>query len=143
MNLAAMISVFGIAFLYFWASIPAGLAQGMSPVLVVIVATISYAFGVTLALIIGQPVRDWIMKRIGSKTASNPNSALRRVWDRYGLIGLALIAPVTTGSQVGTIIGLALNVPPRRLLLLMILGGLLWAVVLTAAFGLGIAAVMH
>ncbi len=50
---------------------------------------------------------------------------------------------MTTGSQIGTIIGLALNAPPRRLLILMILGGLLWAVVLTAAFALGIAAVTH
>ncbi len=48
---------------------------------------------------------------------------------------------MTVGAQIGAIIGISLNAPPRRLFLLMSLGGLLWAVVITAAFALGIAAV--
>jgi uncharacterized membrane protein len=139
--LAGIISVFGIAFIYFWAAIPAGLAQGMSPLMVAAVAAISYASGALVVVIAGQPVRDWLMKRFGGQSAINPNSRIRRIWDRYGLIGLALVAPVTTGAQVGALIGLALNAPPRRLLLLLILGGVIWAVVLTAVFALGIAAV--
>ena len=43
------------------------------------------------------------------------------------MIGLALLAPVTTGAQIGAIIGISLNAPPRRLFVLMSLGGLLWA----------------
>lgn len=139
--MAAVISVFGIAFLYFWAAIPAGLAQGLSPVVVAATATISYACGVGLVLIVGQPMREWIAKRLGGKTPDNPDSTIRRIWDRYGLIGLALVAPMTTGAQIGAIIGLSLNAPPRRLFVLMSLGGLLWGVVITAAFALGIAAV--
>ncbi len=141
MNLAGLVSVFGIAFIYFWAAIPAGLAQGISPLIVGATAAISYACGVGLVVVAGQPVREWIMRRLGGKSASSPESAIRRIWDRYGLIGLALIAPMTTGAQIGAIIGISLNAPPRRLFLLMSLGGLLWAVVITAAFALGIAAV--
>ncbi|MEP7292555.1 MAG: small multi-drug export protein, partial [Chloroflexota bacterium] len=115
MNFAALLSVFGLAFLYFWASIPAGMAQGLNPVLVVATASLSYACGVGMVTIAGKPVREWIMKRFGGRASSNPNSAIRRVWDRYGLIGLALLAPVTTGAQFGAIIGISLNVPPRRL----------------------------
>ncbi len=140
-NFAAVISVFGLAFLYFWAAIPAGLAQGLSPLVVGATAAISYACGVALVVIAGEPVRNWIMKRFGGKGSSNPDSTIRKIWDRYGLIGLALIAPMTTGAQIGAIIGMSLNAPPRRLFVLMSLGGLLWAVVLTAAFALGIAAV--
>jgi len=143
MNIAALISVFGIAFLYFWASIPAGIAQGLSPVLVVAVASISYACGVGIIVLAGQPVRDWIMKRFGGKVSSNPNSAIRRVWDRYGLIGLALLAPVTTGAQIGAVIGISLNAPPRRLFLLMSLGGLLWGVIIAVLVSLGVAVVKH
>lgn len=141
MNIAALVSVFGIAFLYFWASIPAGIAQGLSPVLVVATASISYACGVGLVVLAGQPVRDWIMKRFGGKASSNPNSAIRRIWDRYGLIGLALLAPVTTGAQIGAVIGISLNAPPRRLFVLMSLGGLLWGIIVAVLVSLGVAAV--
>ena len=143
MNIAALISVFGIAFLYFWASIPAGIAQGLSPVLVVATASISYACGVGLVVLAGQPVRDWIMKRFGGKASTNPNSAIRRIWDRYGLIGLALLAPVTTGAQIGAVIGISLNAPPRRLFVLMSLGGLLWGMIVAVLVSLGVAAVKH
>jgi hypothetical protein len=141
MNIAALISVFGLAFLYFVGAIPAGLAQGLDPVVVVVTAAISYACGVGISVLVGQPVRDWVMRRFGRKTADNPNSLLRRMWDRYGMIGLAILAPVTVGSQIGTIIGISLNAPPRRLFVLMSLGGLLWAILFTVAIKLGVAAV--
>ncbi|MBI1256957.1 MAG: hypothetical protein GC204_05760 [Chloroflexi bacterium] len=141
MNIAALISVFGIAFIYFWASIPAGIAQDLSPILVVVTASISYACGVGIVILAGQPVRDWIMKRFGGKASNNPNSAIHRIWDRYGLFGLALLAPITTGAQIGAVIGISLNAPPRRLFVLMSLGGLLWAVIVAVLVSLGVAAV--
>ncbi len=141
MNVAALVSVFGIAFLSLWASIPAGIALSLHPLLVVATAALSYACGVALVVIAGQPVRDWIMRRLGGRASSNPDSAIRRVWNRYGLIGLALLAPVTVGAQVGAIIGMSLNAPPRRLFVWMSLGGLLWSVAFAAAISLGVAAV--
>ena len=94
-------------------------------------------------LIVGQPVRERIMKRFGGKGSSSPDSPIRRVWNRYGLIGLALLAPITAGAQIGAIIGLSLNAPPRRLFVLMSLGGLLWAIAFAIAISIGIAAVKH
>ncbi len=143
MEAAGLLSVFGIAFFYFWASIPAGIAQGLNPVLVVLVAALSYACGVGIVVVAGQPVRDWIMKRFGGKVSANPNSTIRRVWDRYGLIGLALLAPITTGSQIGAVIGLSFNAPPRRLFVYMSLGGLLWGVIIVVLVSLGVAAVQQ
>lgn len=140
-DLPKLLSVFGIAFFYFWAAIPAGLVQGLSPMSVILTAGLSYAAGVGLVAFLGKPVRDWIMRRFGDKVSSDPNSTFRRVWDRYGLIGLALLAPVTTGSQIGAALGLALNAPPRRLFLLMSLGGLVWAILLAVAISLGIMSV--
>lgn len=140
-DLPKLLSVFGIAFLYFWASIPAGIALGLNPVVVVVTASLSYAAGVGLVTFLGKPVRDWMMRRFGDKITGDPNSALRRVWDRYGMVGLALLAPITTGSQIGAAVGMALNASPRRLFLLMSLGGVLWAVIVAAAVSLGVAGV--
>jgi uncharacterized membrane protein len=140
-DLPKLVSVFGVAFLSLWGSIPAGLALGLSPLPIVLTAGLSYATGVGLVTFLGKPVRDWIMRRYGDKVTGDPNSSVRRVWDRYGLIGLALLAPITTGAQIGAAVGMALNASPRRLFLLMSLGGLLWAVLLAAAISLGIAGV--
>lgn len=141
MNPAGLISVFGIAFLSLWASIPAGIALALHPAAVVATAALSYACGVGLVVLVGQPVRDWIFRRFGGQKASQSDSLIRRIWDRYGLIGLALLAPLTTGAQIGAIVGLSLNAPPRRLFILMSLGGLLWAVIFGMLIALGVAAV--
>jgi hypothetical protein len=126
-----------MAFFYFWASIPAGVALGLFAPLVGLTAWLSYAAGVLLVIVVGEPVRVRLARRLGGKAAENPNSLIRRAWDRFGLIGLALLAPMTTGAQIGAVIGLTLGVPARRLWLAMSLGGAVWATGLTAAIMLG------
>lgn len=136
--LPQLLSVFGIAFLSFWASIPAGLALGLQPVFVALTAVISYAAGVGLVVVLGEPLRQRLLRRFGGKVASDPNSAIRRAWDRYGLIGLALLAPITTGAQIGAILGLTFGAPPGRLFVAMSLGAVLWAALITTAATLGL-----
>ncbi len=141
MSPAGLISVFGIAFFSLWASIPAGMALGLNPAAIVITAAASYMCGVGLVVVVGQPVRDWILRRLGDRAKLRPNSTIGKVWERYGLWGLALLAPVTTGAPIGAIIGMSLNAPPRRLFVLMSLAGVLWAVIFSALISLGITAV--
>jgi hypothetical protein len=141
MDLPKLASVFGLAFFSFWASIPAGFALGLQPVVVGFTAWLSYVAGVVLVALVGEPFRQRILARFGGKAASNPNSPIRRAWDRFGLIGLSLLAPITTGSQIGTVIGLSLGVPPRRLIAGMALGAAVWGVLLTGAVALGLTAV--
>jgi hypothetical protein len=60
------------------------------------------------------------------------------MWRRYGVVGFGIIAPMTVGAQIGAMIGLALNVPGRRLLIWMSIGALLWSILLTVAVLLGV-----
>src|SRR5437867_12001434 len=99
--LTQLLSVFGIAFLSLWSAIPAGLAMGLGPVAVAATTALSYACGVGIVVLLGQPVRDRIMKRFGGKVTTNQNSIINRAWRRFGVIGLALLAPMTTGAQIG------------------------------------------
>lgn len=146
-NLAAdlpkIISIYGLAWLYFWPSIPAGLALGLSPLTVIVTTALSYASGVAVITLLGGPLRAWLMKRIGSRTTVNPGSRLYRIWERFGLVGLGLAAPMTVGAQIGAAIGMALNAPPRRLFLYMALGGLLWSIALTLLVSLGVLGVQQ
>ena len=134
----ALLSVFGIAFLSLWAAIPAGLALGLSPVVVAATTAFSYACGVGIVVLVGKPLRDRIMQRFGGKLNTDQGSFIHRAWRRFGVLGLALLAPMTTGAQIGAVLGLSLGVPPRRLWIAMSLGAVLWAALLTAAVVLGI-----
>ncbi|MCC7208446.1 MAG: small multi-drug export protein [Anaerolineae bacterium] len=139
--LAKLGGVFALAFFSFWAAISMGVALGISPVVVGVIVWISYAAGVLLVVALGEPLRARLMKRFGGKVAASADSPIRRAWDRYGLLGLCLLAPVTTGSQIGTAVALALGAPSRRLLVWMGVGAALWAVALTTVVALGLSAV--
>jgi hypothetical protein len=88
--------------------------------------------------VIGKPARDWLMTRLRIKTNRDPNNPIWRTWERFGVAGFGLLAPMLVGAQGGAIIGLALGVPPRRLTVWMTLGGVLWAVIITVIVVAGV-----
>jgi hypothetical protein len=135
-TLPKIASIFAVAFFTFWPAIPAGLALGLSPVAVIITTTLSYICGVALVLMPGERLRSWVMRRVGN----NPTQPgfIRRVWSRYGVVGLGLLAPMTVGAQIGTLLGLSSNTAPRRLFMWMAVGAFGWSVLLTAAVLLGV-----
>ncbi len=140
-DFAALASIFGVAFLSLWGSIPAGRALGVPPLIVVITAAVSYSVGAALVVFLGQPVRDWLMKRGGDKILGSENNPVRKVWNRYGVIGLGLLAPLTTGSQIGAAVGMALNARPIHLWAWLTFGGLLWAAIIALVIELGLGVV--
>ena len=140
MSIPAIISTFALAFFYFWPAMPSGLALGLDPLVVIITTSLSYIAGVALVLLLGKPVQEWLSRRF-NKTVSNPHSLLRRAWNRFGIIGLGLLAPITVGAQIGAVIGLALNAPPRKLFLSMAVGAVLWSIALTLAVQFGLVGV--
>jgi uncharacterized membrane protein len=134
-------SVWALAFFSFWSAIPVGIALGIAPAVAGAAAWSSYAAGVLLVVVLGEPLRARLLKRFSKAGASQVDSPIRRTWDRYGLIGLCLLAPVTTGAQIGAIVALALGARPRRLLIGMVIGAALWATAITLALALGLAVV--
>ena len=136
--LPKLASIFAWAFVSFWTAIPAGLALGLTPIVVALTAWLSYSAGAALVILVGQPIRDRIAARLGSKATVNPDSTIWRVWERYGLIGLALLAPMTTGSHIGALLGLSLGAPSRRLLVALSLGAAVWAALITGGVMLGV-----
>lgn len=139
--LAGLVSTFGMAFLYFWAAIPAGLALGLPPLLVILTTTLSYTLGVALVTVLGEGVRGWVLRRLGDRAVLSSDSLMGRVWQRYGVVGLGLAAPVTVGAQIGAAVGVALGAPRGRLIAWMVIGALLWSIGLTLVITLGLATV--
>lgn len=141
-DLPKVISLFGLAFFYFWPAMPAGLAMGLHPALVVATATLSYVSGAALMLVAGERVRAWMIRRLrrGQTPDSDSPGRLRRLFDRFGVVGLGLLAPMTVGSQTGALLGLALSARPRMVLAWMAVGALGWALLITLVALLGQAA---
>lgn len=134
----AILSTFGLAFFWFIGAIPAGMVLKLSPLLAAAISWSAYVAGVLLILLAGVPLRQRLIKRFSVNIEPDPDKLFWRIWDRYALAGLAILAPVTLGSHVGTLIGLTMGIPPRRLLLAMALGGLLWTLLITLASVLGV-----
>lgn len=136
--LAQVVSIFGLAWLSFWPAILAGLALGLPPLVVIATTTLSYASGAVLVALVGGRLRAWVSRRLGEKALLKPDSLIGRIWAQYGAAGLGLAAPMTVGAQAGAVIGLALQVPPRRLAFWLSLGGLVWSALLTVLASAGV-----
>lgn len=140
-DLPKIISIFALAFLSFVPSIPAGLALGLHPLIVFVASTFSYTLAALLMVVLGERAREWVKRRLGGKNFGDPNSRIYKIWDRYGVIGLGLLAPLTVGAQIAVILGLTLNAKPRPLLIWTIIGGIVVGAVLTALLALGVLAI--
>lgn len=145
MNIAALITLFGWAFLSFWSAIPAGIALGIDAAVVAITATISYGCGAALVVLVGAPLRERLQRRIDKQKAQGgegkPNrimALIQRAWDRFGVVGLAALAPLTVGSLIGAAIGLSLGAKPIRLVIALTLGAAVWSILIVLAITAGL-----
>ncbi|MBE0690204.1 MAG: hypothetical protein IH587_08810, partial [Anaerolineae bacterium] len=134
-------STFGLAFFWFIGAIPAGAALNLALPVAALTAGISYAAGALIIVLIGAPLRARIIQRFNLSLEHDPQKLFWRAWDRFGLVGLGLLAPITVGSQIGTLIGLALGVAPARLLTAMAVGGALWSLAIALLVAVGVSVV--
>jgi hypothetical protein len=121
------LTALGLGFLYFVAAIPAGVAAGSPVILAALAAWFGYSLGGAVVLLAGTPLRSWITRKLKINAQPDPSKLFWRVWHRFGIWGLGLIAPVTIGPQATAVIALALGESPRRIQMAISLGVLPWA----------------
>lgn len=134
-TLGAMLTVFGLGVAYFLAAIPAGVALGLHPVVAAACAWVGYTAIGAAMLVIGAPARRWMERKFRVSAHPDPRKLFWRVWLRWGMPGLGLLAPVTCGPYFAALIALALGERPRRLMFWIAVGVLPWC----AAFALAAA----
>jgi hypothetical protein len=123
--LAAAFLSFGLGFLYFIAAIPGSAAAGLPLPWAVFLAWLGYSAGAVLVALAGTPLRNWLTQRFRIPPR-NPEKRLWRIWDRAGLPGLGLIAPITIGPQAAALLALSTGSPPFRVIVCISLGVLPW-----------------
>lgn len=136
-----MTTAFGLGFIYFIAAIPAGVAAGAPAWLAGLAAWLGYTAGGAVVLVAGAPLRSWLVGKLKIPTERDPSKFIWRAWDRWGLAGLALLAPVTIGPQATAIIALAVGEKWPRILAAISFGVLPWVVtfVVLTSFGVRLA----
>ena len=68
---------------------------------------------------------------------SKRRQRVERLWNRYGLIGVAFQSPVFAGTLLSTLVALGLGAPARTLLFWISVSLVFWGGVLTGAVVLG------
>jgi hypothetical protein len=101
--------VFGLGIAYFLAAIPTGVAMHLNPATAAVCAWAGYTAIAAAMLAVGAPARRWLTEKFKISPKPNPEKLLWRVWSRWGLPGLALVAPVTCGPYFAALIALVLE----------------------------------
>jgi len=127
--------------------IPVAIIAGLSPSLVVMVAIAGNIMSIWIAIVFYDKLTIWWAKHKSRKNEASGNQAeeqsekiqkrknrTQKLWDRYGLPGMSLLAPALVWSIfLPTVIALAFNSPKRPTAIWMTAGLTIWSA------GIGIA----
>lgn len=103
-------------------AIPMGVAMGVSPWLVAPLALAGNLLITALPCVLHERLRRSGWQPPGMKRRRRA----ARIFDRWGLPGLALTAPILTGTPLAAVIALAFGIGAGRTLRVIALGLLLW-----------------
>jgi hypothetical protein len=139
-NLALrLLTVFGIGAVDLWAAFPAGLALGLSPLVIGAVAAAGALAGLIVIVYPGERLRAWLVARDSRQGKNRSMNRAKRLWGRYGVIGVGLIAPLIMGVPAAAALGVAMGAPRQKLVPLLTVVILFWGIVLTILSWLGLA----
>lgn len=120
--------------------IPLGIIRGLSPFWVMLLAFAGNMLTI-LPLIIGfDKMKAWFADRRLRKAKAPSKRSKRgtKIWQKYGLPGLAMLGPILTGTHIAAFIGMALGATKRQVSQWMIISISLWTLVFGLATVFGI-----
>lgn len=127
--------------------VPAGIVAGLSPVATAVVGAVGNVATLVPLVLGGDRVRRWWRHRrdgedSGPSRSIRRGARARRLFDRYGLPGLAALGPLLTGIHLAAIVALAAGADRRRSLAWLAGGVIVWSALAAAATVLGVEALV-
>ena len=129
---------FGFGFLYFLGAIPAGVAAGTPVWMAAVSSWAGYSAGALVVLLAGAPLRAWLVRKLKIPVKRDSSKLIWRVWERWGLAGLGLLAPVTIGPQAGSVLALAVGERAVLVFVALSLGVIPWCILFAYLVGFGV-----
>lgn len=136
-----LLTVFSLGIIELWAAVPAGFALNLPPAIIASVSATGAVVGAGTVLYLGERIRSRLMRHHDRKHADKQPGWTHHIWQRYGIIGLGLSAPLLTGAPLGVALGLTLGAPAGRLFFWICTGIILWSIILTIFCLLGLAGI--
>ena len=123
-----------------WKGVPVGFAMHANPLITGSFTALGSIALVFVLLVSGDSLKKWILGLYGQNKLRKKQGRFSQIMDRYGVAGIGLIGCGLIGPLLSTLLGLVLVNNPRRLILFLIFGILLWTGLLTLIASLGIGA---
>jgi uncharacterized membrane protein len=125
--------------------IPAGIAAGLSPLAVGTLALAGNVSTVVLVVVAAAQIAAFVRRRRarrgtshGETTPSRRAARAQRMMHRWGLPGLAFVAPLVTGTHLAALAAVALRAPRGAVLVWMTAGLACWALAATVLTVVGL-----
>ncbi|HLS10188.1 small multi-drug export protein [Lentibacillus sp.] len=121
--------------------IPIGVAAGLPAIPVSVVAFLGNVSTIWLLLLMAERVKERLKKRREKKGKGSSEKRGKRgkaIWNKYGLPGLAFVAPVLVGSHLAAMIAIGAEGGRQQIFLWMTISIIFWATVTGIASHFGI-----
>ena len=121
------------------AVIPLGILRGLRQVRVVVLALIGNLSTIILVVYLFERIRDYLVRKKGViKEDGKRQERAKRIWNKYGFPGLALLGPILIGTHIAAFIGMSFGATKNWTLLWMTISLVIWSVLLGIAAFYGI-----
>jgi hypothetical protein len=130
------VGVFTTAMLKFAFAPPAAFIGGLPLWSAILLTIAGMMTTVTLVVIGGIPLRNWIVARQRKRNQrrfTRRNRMIVKIWQRSGIWGIALLTPIFLSPPIGAILAVSLGAPRRAILFSMFVSACFWAVVMCLA----------
>ncbi|HJE19455.1 MAG TPA: small multi-drug export protein [Aliicoccus persicus] len=115
-------------------AVPIAILTGANPVISFIVGMFGNIVTLLLAVVFASQIKEWLNKRKRTKSTKR----VTNTFEKYGLVGAALLGPILLGSHIVAIIAISMNIPKWQTFIYVSLGTALWAIVLSVLVQFGI-----
>ncbi len=133
-----IISVILLAAVEVLAAIPAGFAFGHHFLMIIAETTLGAILGAIIIVKFGDRLRLWLLKRKKPKKPSPRRDRFKRIYEKYGVVGTGLLAPLITGVPLGVALSVAAGATAGKNILWASFGTFIWTVIFTLLGELGI-----
>ncbi|WP_026696124.1 small multi-drug export protein [Peribacillus kribbensis] len=112
--------------------VPLGILWGLPPIPVSIVVFLGNFLLIILLGIFFKRISAWRKSRMelkGSSKMFKQETRSRKIWEKYGIPGLALLAPVIIGTDIAAILALSFGSSKLRVVVWMTISLGIWTVI--------------
>lgn len=123
--MSGYVLVAALAAIDLWLAIPVIITQQLQLWTAMAVAGASSAAGALVATLLGSLFRTWVQATFSTRPYLSGRT--QRFMDKYGTIGVGLLAPVILGPILSCVTAIALGAKARPLAIYSVAGSFLWA----------------